>query len=296
MVKSTANRMLVYALVLVAVGLAANSVLGPLAGGVIQYRFSETLINQGIGLDAVALFAAVPVAVVAAVLVRRKHPMGPVLAFVPGTFAVYMAPQYAVGPEYLDLPGNNERFFVLHLALFVAGLAVVVFAATTGRPETLRPATHRSDRRRSWVMVAVAAFILIGRWLPGLLGLTGGDPTMADYLENPTSYMLIGMLDLGLVVPAALLAAAGLRRHTEWGRLASYGVIGWFALVPMAVAAMSLTMVLRDDPAGSTGMAIFFGLAALVFTIGAFSLYRPMLDAGGVDAAKGEREREQAVV
>lgn len=291
-----ARRLLGHALLLVAVLLGANSVLGPLATGVIRYRFSETLINQGIGLDAVALFAAVPVAVTAALLVRRRHPLGALLAFVPGTFAVYMAPQYVVGPEYLVLAGNNERFFLFHLALFLAGLSVVVLAAVVGRDQVIHPATARSDRRRSWVMVAVAAFILLGRWLPGLIGLTGGNPVMPDYLENPTSYMLIGMLDLGLVVPAAVFAVVGLRLHTGWGRLLAYGVIGWFALVPAAVAAMAVTMVLRDDPAASTTMAGFFVAAALVFTAGAVALYRPALGSRGQDTIAEEEPAEEVMV
>lgn len=294
--KTDVNRTLSYLLGLVAVGLAANSILGPLATGVIRYRFSETLINQGIGLDAVALLAAVPVAVVAAVLVRRRHPLGPLLAFVPGAFAVYMAPQYVVGPEYLELAGNNERFFLFHLALFIAGVAVVVLAAVAGRTTAILPASERSDRRRSLVMAAVSAFILAGRWLPGLIGLTGGEPAMADYLENPTSYMLIGVLDLGLVVPAAILAAIGLRRHAEWARLLAYGVIGWFALVPAAVAAMAVTMVWRNDPAASTPLAVFFVAAALVFTAGAAALYRPVLarsreNEGVVSASRREDVR-----
>jgi hypothetical protein len=290
------NRLLVYALMLVAVLLGANSLLGPLATGVIRYRFSETLINQGIGLDAVALFAAVPVAVAAALLVGRRHPLGALLAFVPGTFAVYMAPQYVVGPEYLVLAGNNERFFVFHLVLFVVGLSVVALAAVVGRDYTIEPATERSDRRRSWVMVAVAAFILLGRWLPGLIGLSGGNPVMPDYLENPTSYMLIGILDLGLVVPAAIVAAVGLRLHADWGRLLSYGVVAWFALVPAAVAAMAVTMVLRSDPAASTAMAVFFVAAALAFTAGAVALYRPALHPEEAAGEASERERAEVMV
>jgi hypothetical protein len=39
-----------------------------------------------------------------------------------------MSIQYVVGPEYLTLPGNNERFFVLHLALLIAGLTSAVGA------------------------------------------------------------------------------------------------------------------------------------------------------------------------
>jgi hypothetical protein len=56
-----------YTLPLLAGGLAVNSVLGPLGTGTIAYHYSPSLIDQAIGLDAVALIAAVPIAVFAAV-------------------------------------------------------------------------------------------------------------------------------------------------------------------------------------------------------------------------------------
>lgn len=261
-------------------GLAVNSLLGPFALEIIEYRFSETLVNQGIGLDAVAIFGAAPVAVAAGVLVLRGHPAGPVLAFVPATFAAYMAPQYVVGPEYLGLPGNNERFFPFHLAVFVVAVVTLVLAWRAVDRTRLLPATRSADRRRSLVLFGVAAFILLGRWLPGILDLVGGDPSNVDYLENPTSYLLIGILDLGLVVPAAVAGGIALLRGTEWARTAAYAVIGWFTLVPASVAAMAITMQVNGDPNADTAAVVIFGTAAVVFTLGAAVLYRPMFGRG----------------
>ncbi len=42
------------------------------------------------------------------------------LAFAPATFAAYMMPQYVIGPDYLGLPGNNERAALFHPAIFVS--------------------------------------------------------------------------------------------------------------------------------------------------------------------------------
>ncbi len=265
-------------LVALAVGLAANSILGPLVLDVIDYRYSDSLVNQGIGLDAVALLGAAPIAIVAAALVHGRHPAGPLVAFVPATFAAYMTPQYVIGPDYLGLPGNNERFFVFHLALFVTALATVVTAWRSVDRGRLRPDTEAGDRRRSLVLIGVAAFILLGRWLAGVVDLLGGDPTGTDYRENPTAYLLIGLLDLGVVVPASIATAVGLRRHIRWARVASYAVIGWFTLVPASVAAMAVVMQLNDDPNATTGATLLFVIAAGVFTTGAALLYRPMFD------------------
>jgi len=266
---------LAYALFGLAGGLVANTVLGPLFTGTIAYHYSESLINQGIAVDAVALAGAV-IAVVAAFLVKRGHRAGPVLALIPGAFTAYMSPQYLIGPDYLGLPGNNERFFLLHLGLFVLGLGVILAAWSAVDREWLAPQSRVSDRKRIWVMLGVAGFIVLGRWLPAVLDLTSGQPTNPDFLENPTAYLLIGILDLGLVVPAAIVAAVGLGRGAQWARTAAYAVIGWFALVPASVAAMSITMWINDDPNADSGTMTLFVVAAVVFTAGAALLYRPL--------------------
>lgn len=284
---------LVRLLALLATLLAANSILGPAALEVIEYRYSDSLINQGIGLDLVALLGAVPVAVTAAWLVSRRQPAGPILAFVPATFAAYMAPQYIVGPDYLALPGNNERFFVFHLLLFITAVATTTLAWQTVDRARLRPNTVAGDRHRSLVLFGVVTFILAGRWLAGIVDLLGGDPTNLDYRENPTAYVLIGVLDLGIIVPAALATAIALRRHVPWARTAAYAVIGWFTLVPAAVAAMAIVMTINDDPNASTATTATFTVAAAVFTVGAVWLYRPMLQRADQEGQRRDEPHEK---
>lgn len=118
------QRFIAFGLLILAAGLAANSLLGPLAFEVIDYHFSDSLKNQGIGLDAVSLLLIVPVSAAAAVLALRGHPAAPALALGPSFFVTYMLVQYVVGPEYLTYPGNNQRFFALHAGLFVLGAAL----------------------------------------------------------------------------------------------------------------------------------------------------------------------------
>lgn len=266
---------LLVGLVLLGLGLVANSVLGPLATGAMEYHYGESMVNQGIGLDAVALVVVAPMALFAAWLVHRERVAGPVLAFMPGTFAAYMAPQYVIGPDYLGLPGNNEQFFLLHLHLFLVGIAVVLLAWQHVDRLHLLPDTRTSDRRRTWVLLGAAAFIFL-RWLPLLPELVAGAPTDPTFLDNPTAFMLIGMLDLAIVVPATLTAAFGLWSGAVWGRAAAYAMIGFYAVVPLSVAAMAATMVVNNDPMGSLPATLGFGLVALVGTLGAIALYHPL--------------------
>jgi hypothetical protein len=269
-------RVIGWGLLALAAGLAANSLLGPLVFGVIDYRYGPSMTNQGIGLDAAVLALAVPVAVLAGVLTMRGHLAGPVLALGPAAFAVYMLPQYVIGPEYGRLPGNNERFFSFHLALFVLAVTLLVGAWSTIDDFQLSPGSWGSDRRRAWLMAGVVAFILL-RWAPALLALATGDRTDTAYQDNPTAFLLVALLDLGLVVPTAVAAAVGLRRSADWARTACYLVIGWFSFVPVSVAAMAITMQLRGDPLASVASATFLTVVAGVSLAAAAALYRPLL-------------------
>lgn len=265
---------------LLGLALATNSLLGPLVGEVIRYHYGASMVNQAIGLDAVALLFATPLALVAAWLIHRDHPAGPVLALAPATFAAYMMPQYVVGPDYLGLPGNNEDFVLAHIAVFVLAVAVAVLAWRGIDRSRLLPGTVLSDRHRSWVLLGVAAFIALGRQLPAIAQVMADPAGNTTYQDNPTAFWLVAFLDLGLITPASVAGAIGLRRHTDWARTASYAVIGWFSLVPVSVAAMTIAMQLRDDPLASTAGMVLFSAAALVFTAGAVALYRPMFTRG----------------
>ena len=77
------------ALVVLAVGIATTSVLGPVGLGLMRYRTSPTTLNQLLGSDAASLFVVAPLTLVAAVLTARRHPVGPLLALGVGVYALY---------------------------------------------------------------------------------------------------------------------------------------------------------------------------------------------------------------
>ena len=258
-----------------AAALAVNSLLGPLVTGAIEYRFSETLVHQGIGLDFVSLTLVAPLLVAAAVLARRGHPAAPALALGPGAYAAYMSVQYVIGPEYTALPGNNERFFLLHLGLLVLGLALAVRAWAAADPAGLPPRSRRGERRWGGALLLLGTLLIL-RYAPILVGLSTGGLRVPEYRENPTSFLLIAVMDLGVFAPAALAAGVGLRRGRPWAKTALHGVVGWFGLVGPAVAAMAVTMWRRGDPTASPVRTAAFLAVGVVLAGLAVQLQRPL--------------------
>lgn len=270
------RRTLGWGLIALGIGLVVNSVLGPLLTEAIRYRFSESLLNQTIGLDAVSLAAIGPLAVTAGALALRGHPHAPVLALGPAFFVTYMLVQYIVGPEYLRYEGNNERFFPFHLSLFMLGAVLVIVAWREIDPRALPQASPRIARWVGWVLVVSALFLVFGLHLAGLADAMSGDPKEAAYLDSPTSFWVVKFMDLGIVVPAAVATAVGVLCHANWATKAMYAALGWLSLMAAAVTAMAVVMLANDDPDASLVLSLAFGVITVPLAGLAVRVYLPL--------------------
>ena len=269
------SALLASALALLAAGLAAVALLGPLTGGPIEYHVGETLRNQTIGLDAASLFVVAPLALTAAFLTLRGHVAGPAIGLGVGAYTAYMFVQYIVGPEHVARPGNNEVLFPLYLCLFALGWGSALVAWQALAPERMPPSPHRA-RVLGKVVLPLLAFLAFSRYVPVLVDVMSGDPQDAGYLAGPAFFWAIAMLDLGVFLPATVATCVGLVHGSAWAPKAQYLVAGWFGLVGPAVAAMAIAMYANDDPNASAGNAAFMTVLGLAFAVLAVTLYRPL--------------------
>ena len=265
------------ALVALAVGVALTALLGPLTDGPIRYHVSVDALNQVIGGDLVAVALVAPVSLFASFLAWRRHPAAPVVALGPAVFAVYTYTQLALGGDFTRYAGNSERFFVLHLAIFVLGGAIALRSWASIDTKRLPPMTRRSQRVLGSFVIVVAGFVLVGLHLPTLIDAWRDHPVRPEYLADPGVFWVVKLMDLGIVVPTLTAVGVGLVRGAGWAHKAAYGVLGWFALLGSSVAAMAVVMQVKADPSASTANTIAFGLFALVGLTVAVWLLRPLL-------------------
>lgn len=267
------DRWLATGLAVLAVALAANSLLGPLLADAIAYPFSETMVNQTIGLEAVTLAVVVPWCLLAAVLVRRGHPVAPFLAIPPSAYTAYMFLQYVIGPQYL----TYRPVVVAHLGIFVLGGALLALAWWRARTVAIPAISSRRERRAAVGLLALSVFVVF-RYLPAFAGMMTGEDLTAEFAADPSMFWSIFFLDLGVVVPVSVATALGLLRGAGWARRAVYGVAGWYVLVPISVAAMAVVMLVDGDPNAAVSSVAAFVLAAVAFTAFAGWVYRPLFD------------------
>lgn len=262
---------------MIAVGLLGVALAGPFGVDLVTYRVTDTLRAQTIGLDAVALFVVAPLAVVAATLVLRDHAGGALIGLGVGTYSSYMALQYVVGPDYTTFPGDNERLFPVFAVLFAAGWLVAV-GSWTALPMRDLPRFVGRERWLATITLPTLAVVAFVRYVPALADVLGGSPTDGTYVEGPTFFWTIALLDLGVFLPATVATILGIRRGVAWAAKAVFLLAGWFALVGTAVAGMSIAMAIEDVPAGSARSALSLALLGGAFVVVAVLLFEPAFE------------------
>ena len=91
-----------------------------------------------------------------------------------------------------------------------------------------------------------------------------------------TSGMPSVVIEAGLAGVPTVATAVGLFRRAAWSGTGLYAVVGWFALVPVSVAAMAIVMLVNDDPHAATSDAVVLTVAAAGFALVTWLLYRKL--------------------
>ena len=276
---------MVIMLLLLAAGLAANVILGPLGFGLIDWRVSPNGLNQTYGADAAMLLLVVPAALAAAWLWWRGHRLGAPLALGAGLAALYYGIAEVLGPDYIRYAGNNERYFPLFLGVIILGWTAAARAWTRLDPEPPQPPLWLA--RGLAVVLALGGALIGFAWLAQLAQISATGTVTAEYLEAPSAFWTIRIVDLGFIVPICLGVGLGLWRGNAVAIKAAYGVIAFMVLQAAAVLAMGGVMLWRDDPAASAALVYALVPITLALVACALALFRSY--GGGGIAGRGGR-------
>jgi hypothetical protein len=240
---------------LVALGIVIAGILGPLVTGIIRFHLPENLVNQYIGGEVVTLAVAAPALLAAGMLWLKGDRLAPALAFGPATYTIYTFITAIVGQEYSMYDGNAERAFSLYVGLVAGGIAIAVLATAelVQQPAPLPP--NRLLRGAAIIFLLIAAFFALA-WTSQIALVYRGDPP-SGYVEGPTLFWLIKLMDLGLLLPTFAVIGIGLLKRHPMAIRFSYGMVSYAVCMSGAILAMAVAMMLKDDPAASGVMIAF---------------------------------------
>lgn len=254
-------------LVLLAVALSANVLLGPLGIGLLEWRVSANGLNQTYGADAASLLLVVPAMLAAAWLWRVGHRLAAPLALGVGLATLYYAVAETLGGDYLRYPGNNERFFLLFLALIVLSWPIAVRAWSALDAEPPVPARWLL---RGFGTLSILAGALLGlAWTAQLVPIAVTGVVGPEYLDSPSAFWTIRIVDLGFITPICLWTGIGLWRGNAAAIKAAYGLASFLTLQGFSVLAMGLVMLWRADPTAS--LAFVYVLAPIAVGVAVLS-------------------------
>jgi hypothetical protein len=215
------------------------------------YRDAPTWVSQARGQDLVTLLVGVPLLVVGLIGARR----GSVRCLLVWLGAVgYMAYAYAT---YAFATHFNPLFlvYVLNFGFSVYALLFGLIRLDLGR---LRSAfsPHAPTRLVAAALVGmglITALLWFGQDIPALLaGGVPSDVTEAGLLTNP-----IHVLDLALVLPAAVLTGVLLARRRPWGFVLGAYFLVKFTTLGLAIMSMSVFMVADGRPLSVPLVVVF---------------------------------------
>lgn len=252
-----------FALVLLAICLAANVLLGPLGAAVIQWHVSAIGINQTYGADAVSLVLVTPAALIAAVLWWARHRLAAPLALGVGLVTLYYAVAETLGGDYVRYPGNSERFFLLFLGLIILSWTIAVGAWTSLDREPPRPPLWL--RRMFSVLLMLVAVLLGLSWTAQLVPIALTGAVGPEYLDSPSAFWTIRIVDLGFIVPVAIWTGYGVWQGRGAAIKAAYALATFLTMQGASVFAMALVMLWRQDPTASP--TFFVALTPLVIAM-----------------------------
>jgi hypothetical protein len=244
--------------VILGVALLVAAVLGPLVTGRVRFHMSSEALVQYVG-------AEIATCIVAVVLLASAPGWWagwgwvPAIATGASAYVVYTFVTVVAGQEYTRYEGNVENAFLLYVAITAVSIALLVTSfrvlATASDIEGPRLLT-------GWVLVMVGAVIAL-LWLGQLAGFYRTGPT-PEYQSATALFWLIKYLDLGAVIPLAIVTGALQWSPSSSTDAAAMTMLGFLSWLLLALVFMALEMLRRGTPG-----------ASWVVTIGALVLLVP---------------------
>jgi hypothetical protein len=224
------------------------------------YLDAPTWVSQARGQDLVTLLFGVPLLVVGLIGARRGSVRYLLLWLGAVGYMAYAYATYAFATHFNPL-------FLVYVLNFGLSIYALVFALIRLDVSRLRNAfSPRAPTR----LVAAAlismgiltALLWLGQDVPALLaGRVPDDVTAADLLSNP-----IHVLDLGLVLPAAVLTGVLLLRQRPWGFVLGAYFLVKFTTLGLAIMSMGVFMVADGVPL-SVPLVVVFAVWTVVSTV-----------------------------
>lgn len=236
--------------VILGLALLTAVILGPLVTDRVRFRMSSDALVQYVGAEIVTVIVAV-LLLVSAPGWWAGWRWVPAVAAGAAAYVIYTFATVVGGQEYTRYRGNVENAFLLYVAITALAVTLLVTSfrvlVSAGNVEGPRNAT-------GWVLIAIGAVVAL-LWLGQLAGFYRTGPT-EEYQSATALFWLIKYLDLGVVIPLAIITGVLQWSPSPGTDAAAVTILGFLTWLMLALVFMAIEMLRRDTPGASWVLAI----------------------------------------
>ena len=221
------------------------------------YRDPAVVLPQNLATDVVTLCVAIPLLAAAGVLSWRGSLPGRVLWLGALAFLVYDYGMYALAVRWNPL-------FLVYVALFGLSLFTLIVGLAGTHARRMRATFFLGAPVRAVAAYLIVIAVIAGAmWLSEEIGalLSGTTPASVTEFETPTNS--VHVFDLGVVLPAMVVAAVMLLRGHAWGYVLAPMLLVKATTIGLWVAAMIWFSAREGFAVAPAYTAFFLGFAVV---------------------------------
>ncbi|HNS24556.1 MAG: hypothetical protein QM405_03760 [Euryarchaeota archaeon] len=237
--------------------IALLSAIAALSGLFRKGLYSQETISMGaqaMGQDLATLLLAIPLLLLSLYLVGQKSLKGQMIWMGSVFYFLYT---YAS----LSFLATYNQLFLVYVAIFSLSLYTFIYGLLSLDASALKHSIKTGNATRvAAIFIIVMATMLAFMWLNMIIGslLSGSAPAV---LETYTT-LVVQALDLGVLVPAAIIAGLLLLKRRSWGYVLTSILIVKISLLGTAILSMIYFMAQKGVEV-VIGQVLFFVLATV---------------------------------
>ena len=244
------------------------------------YRDPLVLLPQNLGTDVVTLCLGIPLLGIAAGAMRVGSLRARLLWLGALGYLVYAYGMYALGVRWTPL-------FLAYLTLFSLSFFALVIGLLDTDAAAVRAAADRAPVRAVAAYLIAIAVLVAALWLKEEVAslLSGTVPPSVQQFEVPTN--IVHVFDLGIVLPAMMIAAVMVLRDRPWGYVLAGLLLVKASTIGLWIAVMIWFSARQGIPTPAAYSAFFLALTGAGLALSWAFLARIGRAQGAVDRGYG---------
>jgi len=242
------------------------SIQGPMFLGNIKYKTAEVVNNQLIGQDIINLVLLSPILFLSGIGLILKKNYAKYLLLMTPLFLIYYALSYTIGWEWSnsEYTGNNQHYFFFFLFVLVSSIIFMMYTLSIF-PKNVECTFKKRGLTIYSILMIFFLFVFASMWIAEVVELTKTGMTRG-YDIAPTAFWLVRTFDLGFTIPLGLISIYLLWVRPQSSYPIQFMFYGFFFTMIIAVNAMGIMMLIKNDPTFLwRDLLVFLSLAIIIF-------------------------------